>query len=466
MDRLHIFAPPPGAVNPIRRPGNLILPPDQRGFDRRGRGKYSSLRTKRKRSESPVNSINSQLIRKNDENDDTAFGASSSSAGSTSSDRLQPDRPEGRLSGQSSLIHNGTDNFPISASQPTTEEQKVISRAFRHLSPSDQEQYRTSGLDPRLSPPPPPFPAAPVPDISSTHLLPDGGGVDGLDVLTQAKLLLDAHKPTLYHAPGLKYSTMSGQRTRETHLAVMNTVLHRSLLDGEYERAGRAFALMLRANPLGPRMLRRRDVCGVGAEILLRRRWRDRRGEDDDSDDEDDDEEQGRVSSDAEPFISDRSFDLVKDYFERLAVEYPLKVHGRGDKLNFWPSFFKLWIYQALEHSKHARIQALATRDDDSMAVSSSDEEDNEDDRRIRTKELDDARAIAERFDEIVQTAPCDKHPELLRLRGMVSQWIADLLLDSASKSRPSTQVDSARSRELRIAEDMFARAEKESMPK
>jgi hypothetical protein len=263
----------------------------------------------------------------------------------------------------------------------------------------------------------------------------------------------------------------------------MNTVLHRALLDGDFARAGRAFALLLRANPLGPRLLRRRDVCGIGAEILLRRPPND---DDDDEEEDDGEEEELKRGSDAEPFISDRSFELVKDYLERLVVEHPLRVHGRVDQLNFWPSFFTLWIYQVLERAKHARKRARAARNvilEDSMTNSSDDDENDDDDaddgdddeKHIRAQELDDARAIANRFDEIVQTAPCDKHPELLRLRGMLSQWVADLLPESPSESDPNpgrlsvsatSEVDIARAKELRIAEDMFARAEKESKPK
>jgi RNA polymerase I-specific transcription initiation factor RRN11 len=419
MDRIHVFAPPPGAIyTAVKNPTTVPIPPYPRGI---------SVPRKRQRTSSPA-----------------------TSAAEFQLDDKEEEKKEPELS-DDEVDATSVDNIP---SKPAI----TISSHLR----STLDQFHTAGHPPDEPLPPSPFPVAPYEPEKPVQ------------VLSRAIRELKALQPPLYHVPALRWAPKS---LRETHLSVMNTVLHRSLLRGDYERAGRAFGLLMRAVPGGPRMLRRRDVCGIGAEILLRRRNRaGEEYEDDESLNLDDDDEDEATGPEGEPRISERSFELVKQYLELLITEHPPKTQLGPDQLgfNFYYQYFSFWIYQILERSKRGRGR---TRDED------EDEDDHDDDvmsvasihhiSSIRPRELADARELAQRFDEVINQAPWDKNPDLLQLRAMVSQWIADLLPNSSSNDGSSSRespvepgfVDTVdddldlRSHELAIANRLFKRA-------
>jgi hypothetical protein len=107
---------------------------------------------------------------------------------------------------------------------------------------------------------------------------------------------------------------------------------------------------------------------------------------------------------------------------------------------------FGLWIYVSQEESKAAR-RALDERDPASFRETWDDDDvGSENDRHngwrekyqrlaasIKVNELAEADRIAGRMDGILTSPPYSDSPELLELRGMVSLWIADLLVSSLS---------------------------------
>ena len=245
-------------------------------------------------------------------------------------------------------------------------------------------------------------------------------------VLEEATKQLSDLKTPLHNPPN--YSNTRGKE-REKHLGVVNTIMHHMLLKGDYQRAGRAWGMILRASSTGTD-LRRLGRWGIGAEILLRRR-----GNDSDS-------LENSPSEEPEGMFSEQGFELAKAYYEKLVIEHPYRQNTLNPvRSNFYPALFSCWIYQVTERVRLSKLRAKGDheRDDPDYELSGSEREhslssgrgDHELKRQlqlIRERELEDAQAIADRFDIIIDSPPHDQNAELLRLRGMISQWIANLL--------------------------------------
>ncbi|PGH30222.1 hypothetical protein GX50_07017 [[Emmonsia] crescens] len=236
---------------------------------------------------------------------------------------------------------------------------------------------------------------------------------------------------------------------RLQHLAVITTILHRCLLEGDYTRAGRAWGLILRDEFGGHGMdVRSGGRWGIGAEILL---WSDR--------------ETAESSSSASPaspgiendgnsnspprrhWFTRRGFERAKSYYERLVLQFPYRKAAPGalGPLDFYPAMFGLWISLVQEESLAAREAVMDDFDDpaqdDNMSISSDmprrprSSSNRKDDiiAEARRKELAEAQQIAAQMDELLISPPFSDSYELLRLRGMLSLWIADLFVSSVS---------------------------------
>jgi hypothetical protein len=258
-----------------------------------------------------------------------------------------------------------------------------------------------------------------------------------LDIATNT---LTSLTPPLYHIPNIR-ATRKTSQAQERHIDVMNAVLHTCLLDGDFERASRAFGLLLRAGSMGPRFLKDRVVSGIGAEVIMRRdnSYRDEDGgaskidKVPDGDDEDEEEPQNDTSSMPEVAITPSTIRLVRSYLETLSIYFPLRSRlALKEQMNFYPSFFTLWIYQ---------VQLAAQQ-------SSGPPED------IRSNTLRSALEIENELDARVATPPSDKDPELLELRGFVGLWLADLV-ESDGERKPSPE----RQKYLDEADEWFGKA-------
>jgi hypothetical protein len=225
---------------------------------------------------------------------------------------------------------------------------------------------------------------------------------------------------------------------KKTHLNVLSAVLHRCLLEGDYERAGRAWGMLLRTqvaggNPVDPRNHGR---WGIGAELLLRRDANMMEG--------DSNAPPSNQQSPSQAMFSEEGFALAREYFERLIVQHPnrkLMPHAI-DERTFYPAMFSLWIFEVCEKSRRAReknqenTRGLRSR---SMSLDSVlGETYNADDLQaredaIQVEELVAATEIAERLDQLVASPPFDKQASLLHLRGHVGLWVSILLLGQTS---------------------------------
>ncbi|CAN9106444.1 unnamed protein product [Alternaria alternata] len=274
-------------------------------------------------------------------------------------------------------------------------------------------QLRVAGLLPSQENevPPAPFPHAPA-SVSKPHHVP-------------AKVQEEMARPPsrLYAVNATsKSGVVQGQpeAQKRTHLDSLSTLMHCCLLKGDYERAGRAWGMILRTQVAGGRPVdpRNHGRWGIGAEIALRR---------------------GSQTLNEHRF-SEQGFELAREYYNRLIIQHPnrkLQPHA-VDERTFYPPMFSLWIYEVCEKSKRARTElrddiANQTRSSRSVSVDSNLSKRSDDlstkEEAIQMEELTQALEIAERLDQVIMSPPFDRQPSLLELRGNVALWISDLTI-------------------------------------
>lgn len=243
------------------------------------------------------------------------------------------------------------------------------------LTPEERKQYRTAGQPFDQEPPPFPFPHAPFKS--------DKQEASWTDDSTKGPI----RAPTLHLQ----------------HLSVITAILHRCLAEKDYTRASRAFGLVLRDSIGGHAIdIRSEGRWGIGAEILLKAG-------------SEQDRPLGKEGRDGEtakpaPLFTREGFERARNYYERLIIQYPFsKPHAASvNALDFYQALFGLWIYIVHEEGK-----TETNSDSDSVSP--------------QLHELNQAREIAGRMDACMSSIPFSDDLELIRLRGMVALWIADL---------------------------------------
>ncbi|KAF1960597.1 hypothetical protein CC80DRAFT_488896 [Byssothecium circinans] len=267
-------------------------------------------------------------------------------------------------------------------------------------------------------------------------------------------------EPAVYAADATsKNDAIGGKRTtppsRKTHLNVLNTVMHRCLLEGDYDRAARAWGLILRSQVSGSTHIDPRNHArwGLGAELLLRPKSRSRSNQNDhESDFEDDASDLSYRAKESETY-SREGFDLARNYYERFVVQYYYQrnLPNAVDSRVFYPALFTVWIRDILDQSQRARKQyrkelgRLASSDADSHDDSELTPEARAREAAIRAEELSSARQLCEKLDSELRVPPYDKLPGLLSLRGNVGLWISDLLVrTSETESDEDGNVDNS----------------------
>ncbi|KAG7113346.1 hypothetical protein HYQ45_006911 [Verticillium longisporum] len=240
------------------------------------------------------------------------------------------------------------------------------------------------------------------------------------------------------------------------------------LARGDILAAKRAFGLLMRSRVSGkPVDIRRNHYWELGAEILMREPVSEENAAWAPTDDSDMSRERRRKKQQHRYPIS--NVPQVKEYFQGLIRNYPHHLGARkaASALQFWPAQVSYEISQM--HAQHTaalddlRADAESWEMDPDMDMyneEADDEFDSEDrdpfnpdgssrgrprgldalvDARekrmrqardeIRTKTLDGMRDLASRMDKILDSPPFSRSPELQRLRGIVSLYIADLLV-------------------------------------
>lgn len=274
------------------------------------------------------------------------------------------------------------------------------------LTANQAEQYRVSGLHPGEELPTNPFPHAPT----TFKVKPRG-------------------RPALTTTPAPRKAEGPAS-LRQNHLSVLTAIMHRCLLEGDYDRAGRAWGMLLRSGRAFD--LRKDDRWGIGAEILMHRQSNERKGTDD-KDSTDSDSDEGFQSQ-----VTVEGLEAAKNYYESLVLQFPqLRQHALPRAATFYPALFTVWIFQVAEIKRRAleSIQDAGPSVDESyLTRSSSPDRSSRNERhkrleQLRIRDLREADAIAARLDALLLSPPYDKDDTLLHLRAMISLWLADLRL-------------------------------------
>lgn len=245
------------------------------------------------------------------------------------------------------------------------------------ITPEERAQRRLAGHHLNKPPPPAPFPHAPQPGTSRLF---DENALHGED-----------------HAASIDPGKSSS--IRNDHLAVMMAILHRSLEQKDYIRAGKAIAIVLRTETSGRSTdIRRAGLWSIGAEILMRNH-----------------------TEIIDFQVSRKGFEKAKALYDKLALQHPWHrtwpnaVNAQDFKL----AMFDLWVYTVHVESKRVKEQYVS---EDESVPSTYHE------LQAKRWELGEADTISKEMDSLMVTVPFIDHLELIRLRAMVALWTADLL--------------------------------------
>lgn len=261
---------------------------------------------------------------------------------------------------------------------------------------------------------------------------------------------------------------------KSQHHEVLHTILMRCLLEGDFERADRAFAMILRSGQ--DIDLRKNGLWGIGAELTLRRPKVH-------STQDDGDDQGSQVGVDVHKetafekgIFNEESFKAVKTYYERLCLqyEYSKKRPNVISAVHFYPAMIGLWIAQVDARFKATQVgQAEKIRQPYSEALSDIDINDGvgidehfsmkterangstpeSDSQMHRDHPISQAEYISDYLDDLLTRSPFDTNQELLLLSVDIALWNADLHL---TQGMSNTTVDKWKRR----AEELSRRLE------
>lgn len=229
---------------------------------------------------------------------------------------------------------------------------------------------------------------------------------------------------------------------RQQHLAAVSAILHRCLLQGDFFRASRAWALLLRSEMNGhPMDVRNQGRWGIGAEILLQKSLSQRRDhlrEDRGSSPE----ENNEMSTKNTKLKYSEHLRIAQDYYDRLIVQYPHRKRPKDaiGPLEFYPALFGLRIFseQQIHEDLLRSFQEKDPHDEDKIRNETSPENSsaspkNRNSEFLRiTKLLESSvtrgKEMANQLDELLTSPPYSDDFRLQNLRNMIGLWIEDLL--------------------------------------
>ena len=237
---------------------------------------------------------------------------------------------------------------------------------------------------------------------------------------TGAHKLLANLAPPIFTPISSVTAPRTEQSSRVQHISVLTTILHRCLLEGDFVRAGRAWGMILRSGTRSKRINLRGDGrWGIGAEVLM---WTKGHRHDASSSSEDGESEAWNEQADhSTPASRPDCLAALKEYYERLILHYPFNKFRPdiASSLDFYPAMFGLWIHAVQEERRLAERRLAAGLDDTDNAQ--------DDQRDARGAELQEARTMAARMDELLLSPPYCDSEALQNLRDMVKSWEHDL---------------------------------------
>ncbi|KAL9027287.1 MAG: hypothetical protein Q9196_004168 [Gyalolechia fulgens] len=244
------------------------------------------------------------------------------------------------------------------------------------------------------------------------------------------------------------FGSSPGAGLRQQHLSVLTSLLHRCVLEKNYQQASRAWGMLLRIEVNGhPLDIRAQERWGIGAELLLHggSSLASQIGS------------EGNQTSQLDKRQLVRSAESLqggliqaKDYYERLILQFPYRKTAPHSisSLTFYPVMFGIWI-----HSVQLRYKITLQKSLEYPVVGNSVdlENDSSDDHEYPYSSLtgaqlqswiaatqaaiQDANEILERLTELLISPPCSDHSGLWKILGMLHLWIGHLS-DHAMGSR------------------------------
>jgi hypothetical protein len=306
---------------------------------------------------------------------------------------------------------------------------KALSQTYGES--SDVSQHRLAGLDPDEPIPRPPFPHTPISQRKTSrrkYITPE----EELQYLN----------PPLY----LPDSFARGASLRMQHFAVVSTILHRCLFEGDYVRASRAWGMMLRDEFGGLAVDIRTDGrWGIGAEILLHRNAQVARARTMATTELREDT-RDRSEGSFIPWFTRQGFEDAERYYRRIILQYPYDMKQAKSicALDFYPAMYALWIYIVQAEAKIAREQI-----DLETASEGHASQETEAEQIALKRELKGAADIAADLDRLMTSPPYSDYGELLRLRGMVALWIGDLQYPRKSPNKENIAMETESSEDV-----------------
>lgn len=364
------------------------------------------------------------------------------------------------VSGKKRKRSEASDSEDGADSDASVEGQDAADPSFNwaSLTTATTEEYRTAGFDPtRDHVPSAPFPHKAV-IIKSGR---DGSyAVDDETVVSSTKSISSLHGVSAYQ------ENHKDQTLRSQHLANLTTLLHRCMATGDFVRAEKAWALILRSGGESIELkesvmdIRRSGKWAIAAEILLQR-WKNIDNSAHSS---------GGVTNPTDIHGAEAQLDLdnvraARRFYERLALQYPASKFRAEQPTDFYLHLYGLWIYEISERTRRAMLQVRRT--DNSDGEGSDFDEDASGDAsddganlnraattQIRSQEFQDARDLVNNLDDVLTRPPFDKSPDLLHLRGMASLWIVDLMQELTQVNSAGISPDAQRQDQLRICKE------------
>ncbi|KAL9633142.1 MAG: hypothetical protein Q9164_004875, partial [Protoblastenia rupestris] len=235
------------------------------------------------------------------------------------------------------------------------------------------------------------------------------------------------------HSKGLK----------KQHLDALVAVIHRSILDGDFQRARRAWGNLLRLEVNGQSLdLRTGGRWGLGAEFDLQSCSLQTYRSDGDS---------GATKNDTplpQIFSNPEDLEKAKDYLGRLILQYPYRkafpdVTG---PLDFHLALFGFWISSIIHEGWLATpdLPYTATNEEQNSADAFGENETMEERPTLRVRArrhsihestrkntLRRIYGLNAQLDKLLSSPPYSDEPSFWELKGMVALWTADLSLES-----------------------------------
>jgi len=248
--------------------------------------------------------------------------------------------------------------------------------------------------------------------------------------------LAELHPPVSSTRASYGYQETS---LKKRHADNLTAILHSCVLKGDWQRASRAWGLLVRTEIAGRGIdVRQNGRWGLGAELLMRRGLESRNPH-----------QRYRVSGDHDvssfsatsgqpalrPYdFSDKGFSLAREFYERLILQYPHtpRTQHSINAVAFYPELFNIWIYEVRYRSKCSRHtrevgRSMASARSQNPDIPSSPVSSRSEVLSFREEELKEVEQIAKRMDEVMLGPPYDASMPLLRLRGMLALALSDL---------------------------------------